>query len=123
MIGPGHQVQARRHGDGAAIGALECRRQRLALARENERERLETVDRPLEIQAVDEPLRVLDRHERRGVLAGSGLMETDSERAEPGVQIGAAKAREITQRAQAPAFEDSEGICEIRPKAQGPRPR
>ena len=48
----------------AAVGALERRRQRLEQPREHERQRLERVDRPLELEAADVARRLAVGHER-----------------------------------------------------------
>ena len=63
------QPQARDGGHRAAIGALERRRERLAQPREHERQRLEPLDRPLELEPLDEPRRRRRGHERDRVRA------------------------------------------------------
>jgi hypothetical protein len=65
----GDEAQQHVQHRGAAIAPLEARGQRLEQPRQDERQRLEICDRPLEIERRLEPFLLEHRHERPTVLA------------------------------------------------------
>ncbi len=61
---PIDQPQVQPDGGRAAIGALECERQRIQQPREHERQWLEAVDRPFQLHLLAVPRHIRIRHER-----------------------------------------------------------
>ena len=102
-----HEPQSQPHLHRAAIGPLERRRQRLAQPRQHERQRLEALDRVLELEPLDKSHGFAGRHERRDRLAARGLMQDDADRSEPRVNVGARQPGEVAQRVQAPAGQNA----------------
>ena len=97
---PKLEVQDRR----AAVAPLEARRQRLEQPRQHERQRLEPLDRPFELERRFEALLGQRRHERRRVLAARDRLPGQRVLPEPRRQIGGRQRRELAQRSDPPAF-------------------
>jgi hypothetical protein len=85
-----------------AIAALEARRQRFEQPREHERQRLEILDRPFQIERRFEALRVEHRHERPDVLAARDRLPRERRAAHPRDEIRGREGREITERPETP---------------------
>ena len=77
MHGAIDEPQIEMDGRGAAIGALERRRQRFEQARQHERQRLEPVDRPLELDALEETRHIRIGHERARVDSARHALQRD----------------------------------------------
>lgn len=90
---------------GATIAALETCRQRLEEARQHERQRLERVDRPLELERRVEALLGQRRHQRPRVVAARDRLPRQRAAPEPRRQIGRRQRRELAERAHAPPFQ------------------
>ena len=91
----------------AAIAALEMRFERLQQTAEHERQRLEPLDRPLEIERLLEALLGHGRHERSGILTAREPLPSHARLPETRGHIVGRQRREIAERAQTPAFEDT----------------
>ena len=79
--------------------------ERLQQPAEHERQRLEPLDRPLEIERLLEALLGHRRHERSGVLAAREPLPPHTGLPEPRRDVVGRQRRQIAQRAQAPAAE------------------
>ena len=104
---PELQVQRNR----PAIGPLERLRQRIQQSREDERQRLEQLDRPLELARLDEPADAGIRHERSRIAASGQLLESTPFGPQSRRQRISRQRRQITQRGQAPAAEHVEAAA------------
>ena len=106
--------QAGRHRDRAAIGALEDRRRARTAARARTTA-ARALQSAIRARAADERLRFASGTSGAASSPGRGLVQPHAERAEPGMEIGAPKPREIAERPEAPPLEDGEGGLQIRP--------
>ncbi|PYR25995.1 MAG: hypothetical protein DMF98_10405 [Acidobacteria bacterium] len=98
---PQDDVQHRR----AAIATLEPRRQRFEQPREDERQRLEPVDWPFEIERRFEPLVFERRHERPNIFAARDGLPDERVTSKPRRQIRLWQCRELAERFHPPPFE------------------
>ena len=89
----------------AAIAPLEARGERLEQAREHERQRLESIDRPFQFDRRLEAFLRHVRHERPHVVAARDGLPDESRRAEPRGKIGRRKRGELAQSSETPTFE------------------
>jgi hypothetical protein len=94
-------VQVQRHG--AAIGALQGRRQRIEEARKHERQRFERVDRPLQLDGTQETRNRGIRYQRPRIEAARQTLNHQSVGAKPSGQIGRGKRSELAKSGQSPA--------------------
>jgi len=94
-------VQHRR----AAVAPLEARRQRLEQTRQHERQRLEPLDRPLQLQRRLEPLLFEGRHQRPDIVAARDRLPDERLAAEPRREIPRRQRRQLAERLHAPAPE------------------
>ena len=106
-------VQDRR----TAIAPLEPRRQRLEQPRQHERQRLEPVDRPVEIDRPVEALLRQIRYQRADVVAARERLPQEAVLTEPCGQIGGGQRGELTERVEAPGAKDRDGFAVPRPRA------
>ena len=100
-----HEAQQDVQHRSAAIAALEARRQRLEQPREDERQRLEPVDWPFEIERRFEPLVFERRHERPNIFAARDGLPDECVTSKPRRQIRLRQCRELAERFHPPAFE------------------
>ena len=85
-------------GRGAAIGALERRRQRLEQPREHERQRLQPVDRPLELDALEKARHIGIGHERTRIDSARHPLKSDAGLPEPRRQRPGRERRQLAER-------------------------
>src|SRR5205085_2977655 len=90
---------------GSAIAPLEVRGNRLEQPAEHERERLEPLDRPLEIQVRFKPFVWQHRDERPVVFAAGQPLQPRAISAEAGGDLGTRQRGERPERGDAPAGE------------------
>ena len=106
------QVQAQRHA--AAIGCFERGGQRFEQPRKDERQRLQQLDRPFELERCDEPAHPGIGDERPRIDAARQALVGDAGRTEPRRQVGGGQCREFADRRQPPPRQDVErprGAC------------
>ena len=121
VYGARGERQARTHDHGAAIGALERARERVAHARQHEGERLEPFDGPFEIEPLAKVARLGRGHERVDIVPAYGPMQSHARLAEPRVEIGTRQARHLTQRPQSPSSQGGNSIRGVEPPVIGAR--
>src|SRR5206468_10872421 len=100
-----HQAKLDVENSRAAVAALETDRQRLEKPREDERQRLEPVDRPLEIERRLEPLVRKRRHERPLILAARNRLPHERLRSEARGEIGRWERGELAEGFETPVSE------------------
>ncbi len=102
---PRHQVQAHVEHGGAAAAAIEMRRQRLEQPAQDERQRLQAVDRPLEIERLLEALLRHCGQQRPRILASRQPLPPDARLPETGGDGIGRQLRDIAERPQSPLSE------------------
>ena len=101
---PQIQVDRRR----GPIRALERGGQRLEQPRQHERQRLQPVDRPLELDALEESRHVGIGHERARIDATRHALKGDTGLSQPRRQRLRRQGRHLAKRREPPAIEDLE---------------
>ena len=122
--GPIDESQIEPQRGGATIGALERGRQRIEQPRKHERQRLERIDRPLELHRLNEPRHTGIRHERRTIDTTSELLEHQPLLPHPLGQIDRWQRRDLSKHRQAPPPERLEmdgGCLDARGGGSAPR--
>jgi hypothetical protein len=92
--------------DDAAVLAFEPLAQRLEQPREHERQRLELVERPLELERLLEARGHTRRHQRARVFAARQPLPAHALLPQPRRQFGRRQRRHIAERAETPSGED-----------------
>ena len=100
-----HELQPGVQRHHAAILALETIAERLEQPRQHERQRLEPVDGPLEIQRCLEGFCRYGRHQGTRLLAARPTLPSQTVLSEPGGKIGGGKRGKIAESAKTPALE------------------
>ena len=116
---PIDQPQVQMNGRGAAIGALERRRQRLEQAREHERQRLEAIDRPFELDLFEKAWHVGIGHERADIDAQRQTLERHASLPQPRRQLARWQRRQLAERRQSPSRENRKGLLGRFPERGG----
>src|SRR6266581_458323 len=96
-------MQADMQHRGAAIALLEMRRKRVHQPRQHERQRLEPLDGPFEIERLLEAFFRKRRHERRWILAAREALPGDTVFAEARRDVIRWQRREVSEGSQSPA--------------------
>jgi hypothetical protein len=112
---PKPQVQRNR----TAVSALERCRQRIQQSREDERQRFEHLDRPLELARVDEPADAGIRHERPRIEAACEPLERNAFGPQTRGQCSGRQHRQLADRRQSPPAEHIEAAHRPRPDRCG----
>ena len=102
--------RSRRIAAARPVRALERRGQRIEQAREHERQRLERVDRPLELDAFDESRHVGVGHERPAIEPARHALQGDTCLSQPRRQAPARQRRELAERCEPPPLEGLERL-------------
>ena len=97
MNGLRHQPEAHAQDGGGAIAALEPCRQRLEQPREHERQRLEPLDRPFQIDRRFERFFRNRRHQRPRVVAARDRLPGEPLGSQAGRKIGGRQRRELAE--------------------------
>src|SRR6476659_930420 len=88
---------------GTTIAALEMRGERLHQARQHERERLESLNRPFQIERLLETFFRYGRHQRRRILTTREPLPCNTHLSESGRHFVGGQCREIAEGAETPA--------------------
>ncbi len=101
----------------AAIATLETHRERLEQPCQHERQRLEPLDGPIEIDRRLETLLGNVRHKRTRVLAARHRPPEQPVLSEPRGQIRGRKRRKLAQRPDPPTFEHRDRMRSLKSEA------
>jgi hypothetical protein len=118
--GPGDEAEPGRDGDRPAVGALQPTLEQFTQACDDERERLEPLNRPFELASLTVAHALIDGRQWAFVFARRNLMQPNTVRTEPSAQIAASQPREVAQRREPPSPKNLETL-EVRREAKPDR--
>jgi len=106
-------MQADMQHRGTAIAPLEMRCERVHQPRQHERQRLEPLDGPFEIERLLEAFFRKRRHERRWILTAREALPVDTVFAEAGRNVIRWQRRQVSQGSQSPAAQRDQQAVRI----------